>query len=153
MLSEFDKAILNAVQEEIPLAPRPFAILAQRLHTDEDTVLERLGSLKEEGYLRRLGAYFDSDALGYRGTLVALRVSEGNMPEIIKHINHYDGVTHNYEREGEYNLWFTLQTPSETERRKILSAFRSLPGVERMIAMHSRKKYKVRVQFHLRQEE
>ncbi|MBQ8699034.1 MAG: AsnC family transcriptional regulator [Schwartzia sp.] len=153
MLSEFDKAILNAVQEEIPLAPQPFAILAQRLHTDESTVLERLASLKEDGYLRRLGAYFDSDALGYHGTLVALRVSEEKMPEVIECVNRYDGITHNYEREGEYNLWFTLQTPSDRERQEILAALRSFPGVERMIAMHSKKKYKVRVQFHLRQED
>ncbi len=149
MLSEFDKAILNAVQEELPLEPRPFAVLAERLHTKEETLLERLAALKEGGYLRRLGAYFDSDALGYQGTLVALRVAPEKMASVVGSVNGYDGVTHNYEREGEYNLWFTLQTPSEARREELLAAFRALPGVERMIAMHSRKKYKIRVQFHL----
>ena len=150
MLSEFDKAILNAVQEEIPLDPQPFAVLAERLHTDEETLLERLESLREDGYLRRLGAFFDSDALGYRGTLVALRVAPENMESVIESVNGYDGVTHNYEREGEYNLWFTLQTPSESRREELLAAFRALPGVEQMIAMHSRKTYKIRVQFCLK---
>ena len=149
MLSEFDKAILNAVQDEIPLDPQPFAVLAERLHTDEETLLERLASLREDGYLRRLGAFFDSDALGYRGTLVALRVAPEKMESVIESVNGYDGVTHNYEREGEYNLWFTLKTPSESRRDELLAAFRALPGVERMIAMHSRKKYKICVQFRL----
>ena len=150
MLSEFDKAILNAVQGEFPLESRPFAVLAERLHTDETTLIARLTELKRDGYLRRLGAYFDSDALGYRGTLIALYVSPDKFASVIEAINRYDGITHNYEREGEYNLWFTLQTASEPLRQKILDEIRSLPGVERMVELRSRKKYKVRVQFCLK---
>lgn len=149
MLSEFDKAVLNAVQGEFPLESRPFAVLADRLHTDEATLIARLAELKKEGYLRRLGAYFDSDALGYRGTLVALYVFPEHFSPVIEAINRYDGITHNYEREGEYNLWFTLQTASEARRQKILDEIRCLPGVERMMELRSRKKYKVRVQFRL----
>ena len=149
MLSEFDKAILNAVQEELPLEPQPFAVLAERLHTKEETLLERLAALKEGGYLRRLGAYFDSDALGYKGMLIALCVSPDWFASVIEAINRYDGITHNYEREGEYNLWFTLQTASEFQQQKILAEIRCLPGVERMLELRSEKKYKVRVQFQL----
>ena len=68
---------------------------------------------------------------------------------VIAVINRYDGITHNYEREGEYNLWFTLQTASESQRRIILDVIRGLPGVERMLELRSAKKYKVRVQFRL----
>ena len=150
MLSEFDKEILNAVQGDFPLESRPFAVLAERLHTDEATLMARLAELKKEGYLRRLGAYFDSDALGYSGTLVALYVPPDKFAPVIEAVNRYNGITHNYEREGEYNLWFTLQTPSESRREELLAAFRALPGVEQMIAMHSRKTYKIRVQFCLK---
>lgn len=149
MLSEFDKAILNAVQGEFPLESRPFAVLAERLHTDEETLVARLAELKTEGYLRRLGAYFDSDALGYKGTLVALYVSPDRFVSVIEAVNRYDGITHNYEREGEYNLWFTLQTASESQRKTILAEIRGLPGVERMLELRSQKKFKVRVQFRL----
>ncbi|MBR1552760.1 MAG: Lrp/AsnC family transcriptional regulator [Schwartzia sp.] len=149
MLSDFDKAILNAVQGEFPLESRPFAVLAERLHTDEATLLERLAALKRDGYLRRLGAYFDSGALGYSGTLIALYVPPDSLPTVVEAVNRYDDVTHNYEREGEYNLCFTLQTASETRRKKILDEIRALPGVERMLEMRSAKKYKVRVQFRL----
>lgn len=149
MLSEFDKAILNAVQGEFPLESRPFAVLAERLHTDETTLIARLAELKRDGYLRRLGAYFDSDALGYKGTLIALYVSPDKFASVIEAINRYDGITHNYEREGEYNLWFTLQTASESQRQIILDEIHGLPGVERMLELRSAKKYKVRVQFRL----
>lgn len=149
MLSDFDKEILNAIQDDIPLVPCPFAAIAERLHTDESALLERLEFLKENGYLRRLGVYFDSEAIGYKGALVALRVSVPYMADVVKSVNHYECVTHNYEREGEYNLWFTMQTPSEEQRCRILDEIHGLRGVERMIVLPSRKKYKVRVQFHL----
>ena len=149
MLAEFDKAILNAVQGDFPLESRPFAVLAKQLHTDEATLIARLTELKQAGYLRRLGAYFDSDALGYKGMLIALCVSPDWFASVIEAINRYDGITHNYEREGEYNLWFTLQTASKFQQQKILAEIRCLPGVERMLELRSEKKYKVRVQFQL----
>ena len=149
MLSEFDKAILNSVQGDFPLESRPFAVLAERLHTDEAILIARLTELKKAGYLRRLGAYFDSDALGYQGMLIALCVSPERFASVIEAINRYDGITHNYEREGEYNLWFTLQTASELQQKQILAEIRGLAGVERMLELRSTKKYKVRVQFRL----
>lgn len=149
MLSDFDKKILNAIQEDIPLVSCPFAAIAERLHTDETVLMERLKLLKEKGYLRRLGAYFDSEAIGYKGALVALRVPSSYLADVVEHVNRYDCVTHNYEREGEYNLWFTLQTSSEEQQRKIFDEIRVLHGVERMMVLPSLKKYKVRVQFQL----
>ncbi len=149
MLSALDKKLLNAVQEELPLVSRPFALIAERLHTDEETVLVRLEKLRKEGFLRRIGAYFDSDALGYRGTLVALRVAPDKLQEVAEKVNCFSGVTHNYEREGEYNLWFTLQTESPAKSREILEELSAYTGIEDMIELQSAKKYKVRVQFHL----
>lgn len=149
MLSALDKKILNAVQEELPLVSRPFAFIAEQLHTDEETVLARLEVLKKDGFLRRIGAYFDSDALGYQGTLIALRVVPEKLPEIAERVNGFSGVTHNYEREGEYNLWFTLQTSSAAQTREIMDEISAFPGVEDMLELPSSKKYKVRVQFRL----
>lgn len=149
MLSALDKKILNEVQEELPLVSRPYALIAERLHTDEETILARLEALKNEGFLRRIGAYFDSDALGYQGTLVALSVVSDKLPEVAEKVNRFSGVTHNYEREGEYNLWFTLQTSSPAQTREILDTIAAFPGVKDMLELPSAKKYKVRVQFHL----
>ncbi|MBR2215755.1 MAG: Lrp/AsnC family transcriptional regulator [Selenomonadaceae bacterium] len=138
------------LQESLPVCPRPFAFLADKLNTDEETVLNRLRYLKEVGYLRRIGTFFDSNKLGYVGTLIALRVNDEYLSAVAQAVNHYPGVTHNYEREGEYNLWFTLMSPNEETERNILSEIASLPGVEAQLNLKAKKKYKINVQFALK---
>ena len=149
-LSTFDKNLLNVLQGSLPLCSHPFAALAEQLGTDEATVLGRLRELKKEGYLRRIGTFFDSGRLGYRGTLVALRVSPEQIKPVAEAINLYPGATHNYEREGRYNLWFTLLSPDQEHESRILDEIRSLPGVAGMLNLKAKKKYKINVQFHLR---
>ncbi len=149
-LSTFDKALLNLLQGHLPLCRHPFAALAEELGTDEGTVLKRLSALKQEGYLRRIGTFFDSNRLGYRGTLVALRVSPECLKPVAEAINLYPGATHNYEREGRYNLWFTLLSPDQSHEQQVLDEIRALPGVDDMLNLKAKKKYKINVQFRLR---
>lgn len=148
-LTEFDKALLNLLQGDIPICSHPFAQMAQHLQTDEATVLQRLRELKAAGYLRRIGTFFDSTRLGYHGTLVALKVTPSAVDTVARAVNQYPGATHNYEREGQYNLWFTLLTPDAECESKILAEIRSLGGVEDMLRLKANKKYKVNVQFKL----
>ena len=149
-LTTFDKALLNLLQGNLPVCSRPFAELAAQLGTDEATVLTRLRWLKQAGYLRRIGTFFNSARLGYVGTLVALQVDEDHMQSVAEAVNQYVGATHNYEREGEYNLWFTLLTQTPEQERTILHEVRALPGVHGMMNLKSQKKYKINVQFKLR---
>ena len=149
MLSAFDKKLLNLLQAGLPISHRPFADIAEKIGTDEQTVLNRLRSLKRDGYLRRVGPFYSSEELGYQGTLVALKVRPECMTAVAEAINRYPGATHNYEREGEYNLWFTLLTPDDGKRDEILQEVSALPGVEGMMDLISRKKYKINVQFNL----
>lgn len=148
-LTDFDKSLLNLLQGSLPVCSRPFAKLAEELGTDEQTVLSRVQELKKEGYLRRIGTFFDSNNLGYKGTLVALKVDPARMQTVAEAINSYPGATHNYEREGRYNLWFTLLTPNLETERKILDEVQSLNGVEDMLNLKANKKYKINVQFKL----
>ena len=148
-MTSFDKELLNVLQANLPVCKHPFATLAERLGTDEETVLKRLRVLKDEGYLRRIGTFFNSDRLGYGGTLVALRVDPDKMKSVAEAVNRYPGATHNYEREGKYNLWFTLLTPSAEKEKAILSEVEALPGVERLLNLKTTKKYKINVQFKL----
>jgi len=150
MLTSFDKELLNILQTKLPISPRPFADLAEVLGTDEIVVIDRLKELKEQGYLRRVGPFFDSVKLGYAGTLIATKVMEGYMESVALAINEYPGVTHNYEREGKFNLWFTLLTPDMETQDKILAEIRNLPGVENLISLKANRKYKVSVQFELK---
>lgn len=149
MITEFDKQLLNLIQKELPLTRRPFALLADKLNSDETTVIERLKLLKKQGLIRRIGPFFDSEKLGYVGTLVALEVKADLIHHVVEAINSYQGVTHNYEREGSLNLWFTLLTPSLAMQDEILAMIRNLDGVVRLINLPPTQKFKVNVQFSL----
>ena len=149
-LTDLDKKLLNLLQGKLQLVSRPFRLIGQELGMSEEQVITRLQLLKEAGYIRKIGAFFNSDELGYRGTLVALKVREGLMEETALFINQFPGITHNYQREGEYNLWFTLITPNERLRQDILGQIGALPGVEAVMDLSARKKYKINVQFKLK---
>ena len=148
-LSTFDKALLNLLQSNIPVCNRPFAAMAEKLGADESFVLERVRELKAAGYLRRIGTFFNSNNLGYRGTLVALQVLPSELPQVASAINSYNEVTHNYEREGRFNLWFTLLTLNAARETSILDNIKNLRGVEDMINLKSNRKFKINVQFKL----
>lgn len=148
-LTDFDKRLLNLVQGNLPVCSRPFARLGEMLETTEENVLTRLDELRQEGYLRRIGTFFNSEQLGYEGTLIALQVDEEAIPSVAQAINRYVGATHNYEREERYNLWFTLLTPSRSAEERILAEVGALPGVRRLMSLKAHKKYKINVQFKL----
>lgn len=156
-LTDFDKALLNKIQTDLPIASHPFALVAKELGVEEDTVLNRLQELKAEGYIRKMGAFFNSEELGYVGTLVAVKVNPDFIGAVAGKINTYDGVTHNYERyvegvsglAGQFNLWFTLIVDNEAIRTKILDEIRALPGVEQLENLPAIQKYKVSVRFSL----
>lgn len=148
-LSKFDKSLLNLLQGNIPVCSRPFAAMAATLGVEENFVLERVRELKAAGYLRRIGTFFNSANLGYRGTLVALEVAPSEICAVAETINRYNEVTHNYEREGKFNLWFTLLTLNSEREHNILQEIKSLRGVEEMINLKSNRKFKINVQFKL----
>ena len=149
MLTEFDKRLLNIIQTNLPLESRPFAALALQLETEESVVIERLKFLKEQGFIRRIGPFFDSSKLGYIGTLIALEVDPCYIPEVAAVINAQYGVTHNYEREGILNLWFTLFSHDSEEQAQVLEKIGNLTGVVRLINLPATQKFKVSVQFTL----
>jgi DNA-binding Lrp family transcriptional regulator len=108
-----DSQLINLLQYEFPLAKEPYRELATRLDTAEDEILARVRRLKADGVIREIGPILNSKMIGLASTLVALRVPEHAVDRASQIVNSYAGVTHNYEREGEYNIWFTLTAASE----------------------------------------
>ena len=103
-----DRELLGALQGEIPLVSTPYAVLGQMLDMSEKEVLKRTERLKRDGVVRQLAAQFDARALGYRSCLVAARVSPSRIDDAAAAINAHPGVTQNYRRNNDLNLWFTL---------------------------------------------
>lgn len=156
-LTSFDKALLNIIQTDLPIASHPFALIAAKLGVEEEFVLKRLQELKEQGFIRKMGAFFNSEKLGYVGTLVAVKVDPHFVEQVAEKINTFSGVTHNYERYSEnqgglaekFNLWFTLIVDNDSLRTEILEEISKLNGVQELVNLPAIKKYKVSVRFSL----
>lgn len=144
-LYSIDRAILDALQRGLPVTERPFAAIARDLGLSERQVVAKVADLKRAGYIRRLGAFFSSRRLGYRGTLIALSVEEDRLAAAANFVNRFPGVTHNYQREGKYQLWFTLLTLGAAEKQAVLSALAGTDGVNDIMELPSEKAYKIRV--------
>ena len=114
-MDSIDRAILNILQFDFPLTTRPFAAIARTSGISESDVLERIGALKQKGIIRQISAIFDSASIGYQSTLVAFRVPPKRLGEVAASISALAGVSHNYRREGRYNLWFTLTVPAKRD--------------------------------------
>jgi DNA-binding Lrp family transcriptional regulator len=110
-IDQRDRELLGTLQNEIPLVSTPFALIGQAIDMSEKEVIKRIERLKREGHLRQLAAQFDARALGYRSCLVAAKVDPERIDEAAAAINAHPGVTQNYRRNNDFNLWFTIAVP------------------------------------------
>jgi DNA-binding Lrp family transcriptional regulator len=110
-LDDIDRELLNKLQWDFPLEARPFAAIGEHLGIDEAEVLARTARVKELGILRQLSAIFDTRALGYSSALVAAKIDPARIDEAAEVISRHPGVSHNYKRNHDYNLWYTLAVP------------------------------------------
>jgi DNA-binding Lrp family transcriptional regulator len=107
-MDEIDRKILNLIQEEFPLHKHPYGEIGKQVGIDEKEAMERVQRLKDAGIIRRIGVVFEPKKLDYTSTLCGVHVEEKMLMEVVEAINKNTGVTHNYEREGDLNLWFTI---------------------------------------------
>jgi siroheme decarboxylase len=107
-LDELDKKLLNLMQGSFPLAQRPYAEVARLAAVPEDEVLLRVDRLIRERIIRQVTPIFDTRVLGYKSMLVAAKVDPEHPHRAAKLINAHPGVSHNYLRNHEFNLWFTI---------------------------------------------
>ncbi len=140
------KALLDAIQDDLPLTSRPFAVLGERCAMSEEAVISGLLGYRETGLLREISAILDGRRLGFRSSLLAVRVPEERIEVVAARVSAHLGVSHNYQREHEYNLWFTLAVPA---RDDFFASVQSLLGrgfeAADVIDLPALKTYKLRV--------
>ena len=107
-LDELDKRLLNLLQGSFPLSPRPYAEVGRLAGVDEDEVLRRTQRLMDDRIIRQVTPIFDTRVLGYQSMLVAAKVDPEHPHRAAKVINSHPGVSHNYLRDHDFNLWFTI---------------------------------------------
>ncbi|HUB99435.1 MAG TPA: Lrp/AsnC family transcriptional regulator [Solirubrobacterales bacterium] len=114
-LDETDKRLMNLLQSSFPLDPEPFALVASEAELDLDDVLARTQRLLDGRIIREITPIFDTRALGYESMLVAAKVDSENPQRAAQIVNAHPGVSHNYLRTHDFNLWFTIATPPDSE--------------------------------------
>jgi len=143
-----NKRLLDIIQTDFPLTPRPYAVLGERLGISEQETLDRVRDLKKQKIIRRLGANFQSSKLGFRSTLCAAKVPPDKMDAFVSEVNAQPGVTHNYLRKHEYNIWFTCIGSSWDAVCAILDGITQRTGVP-ILNLPATRLYKIRVDFQM----
>ena len=146
-MDAIDKKILNILQKEFPLEERPFLIVAKRCGINEDEALARIQKMKDEGIIRRIGAVFDGIKLGRVSTLCAARVPEDKIDIFVQTVNANKGVTHNYRRNHEYNIWFTASAETAEALAAFLKDVKEKTGVTDILDMRAVRTFKIDASF------
>ena len=146
-MDDMDRAILNVIQSDFPITGRPFQEVGNRFELSESEVLERIERLKIGGIIRRIGGNFDSGKLDFRSTLCAAKVPEDKIDHFVQVVNRYPGVTHNYLRRHDYNVWFTFIAPKMSDIVDALKEIGELTGVKEILNLPAVRKFKIKVDF------
>jgi len=144
-LDKKDRELLNEIQWSFPLTQKPFVEISKRHKLSEEEVIHRIARLKDMGLIRQINAIFDTRRLGYKSALIAFSVETNKLDEVATEINKHPGVSHNYERNHEYNMWFTLAVPPNENMRAVLDRMAALDGVLKYRLLPTLKLYKIGV--------
>lgn len=123
-----DRALLNVIQGDFPIDPRPYLRLADRLQLTEADVIARVKRLKAEKIIRQISAIFDTRALGYNSSLVAMSIPPERLDKGAAIINTHPGVSHNYKRNHDFNLWFTIALLPTSDLEATVNRLHELAG-------------------------
>ena len=146
-MDDTDKNILNEIQSNFPITSKPFFDLGKRFNLSEPDVIERIKRLKDEGIIRRIGGNLQSSQLNFVSTLCAAKVPEEKIDHFVEAVNHYPGVTHNYLRNHEYNIWFTFIAQDMDYINNALKNISEETGVIEILNLPAIKKFKIKVDF------
>jgi DNA-binding Lrp family transcriptional regulator len=147
VLDDLDKRLLNAMQGAFPIAPRPYQHVAEAAGIAEEQAMARVSELLRERIIRQVTPIFDTRALGYSSMLVAAKVDPDNPWRAANIINAHPGVSHNYLRNHEFNIWFTIATEPDSPLglAATLEVLAAEAGAESVRQLPTLKLFKIRM--------
>lgn len=148
-IEEKDIALLRELQENFPIAKNPFRIIGNKINITEDEVITRLKNLTEAGIIRSIRPFYNNAELKRFTTLVCAKIPPEKIKTFTQIINSYNEVTHNYQRDNEYNIWFTLNCDSYESAERIIGNIKEKTGIEKLQVLPALKTYKIKVKFDL----
>jgi DNA-binding Lrp family transcriptional regulator len=146
-LDDLDKRLLNLMQGRFPIAQRPYQQVAAEAGITEQEVIDRVNRLLEERIIRQVTPIFDTRALGYSSMLVAAKVDPDNPWRAAQVINAHPGVSHNYLRNHEFNIWFTIATEPDSPvgLERTLEVLADIAGAESIRQLPTLQLFKIRM--------
>jgi DNA-binding Lrp family transcriptional regulator len=146
-MDSLDKKILSLIQDDFPIVSRPYAAIGEKVGCSENEAFRRVMAMKKAGVIRRIGANFDSRRLGFVSTLVGMQVPPQHLERVASLVSSYPQVTHNYERNDDTNLWFTVIAQSRQELERIVREIASRTPEARVLNLPAKKVFKLKVRF------
>jgi len=151
-IDETDKKILQLLQDDFPLVEQPYKAIGEKLNLTENQTINRIKHLTQQGVIQKIGPVVNKTKIGkHATTLVALKVPSEQVTAVAQVINQYSGVSHNYLREHEYNVWFTLNSPTNSELETTLTEILQKTAVKAkdMLNLPTRNCFKINVRFQI----
>jgi DNA-binding Lrp family transcriptional regulator len=142
-----DREVMNILQSDFPLVREPFSDIGKQCGVSEAECIDRVLALKHKNVVRQIGAIFDTRRLGYSSTLVAMRFPEEYLDRGAQILNAHPGISHNYARNGEFNLWFTLALPPGKKLSAEVEKLTRLCGAETARILPTIRFFKIGVNF------
>jgi len=146
-LSDLDRKLLDLMQGSFPIAARPYEAIALEAGISEDEVLASVERLLKDRIIRQVTPIYDTRALGYGSMLVAAKVDPEHPWRAAKIVNSHPGVSHNYLRNHEFNMWFTLAVEEDSQLglQGTLDVLQDLTGAESIRQLPTLKLFKIRM--------
>jgi DNA-binding Lrp family transcriptional regulator len=142
-----DKQLLNIIQTGFPVTSKPYEALGKKIGISSSEALSRTRELVECGIIRKIGASFDTRKLDHVSALVAAKAPAERIEEVVRIISSFEEVTHSYERDHEYNLWFTLVCENGERLDAVLDEIANKTGIKDIHELPAERTFKIKVDF------
>ncbi|HEO64442.1 MAG TPA: Lrp/AsnC family transcriptional regulator [Spirochaetes bacterium] len=147
--AEKQNDLAKAIQSNFPIDPRPYAVLAKQIGSDEEEIIAQIKEWKDQCLLREVSAVMEGSVLGYDSALVCARIPKESLDRVTDIISEHPTVTHMYERRHHFNLWFTIATPGDMILEKHIELLQNLTGAERFYLLRRTLTFKIGITFDL----
>ena len=148
-MNKKEKRLLEELQFNFPITSRPYLEIAKRTGFSESSLLRKARTLKKRGIIRYIGPVFNLNKMGFCSTLIAARVPEKKIETAVRIINEYPQVSHNYLRDAEFNIWFTVTASSHSRLLRIIREIKKRAGLKDILNLKTLKVFKIDARFKL----
>lgn len=148
-MNKKEKRLLEELQFNFPITSRPYLEIAKRSGFSENNLIHKVRTLKKRGIIRYIGPVFNLNNMGFSSTLIAARLPEKKVKRAVRIINEYPQVSHNYLRDAEFNIWFTVTAPSHSRLLRIIREIKKRAGLKDILNLKTLKVFKIDARFKL----